>query len=411
VVKAGVAAADGDLGPHNGRWEDSEMRDRSPRRAVFETGEGAPAPGAAPPPDPRAAVTPAPVAAFSAAPAAGRAAAPVAYAPPPRPPAPAAAHFAVPAPITEPPASIDLFAPVSAPLARGAVVRARTRGGVRDLACHDGALVVARVAGTDPSLVGALVGLLFGILGVVIGAVIGERIGRSRAAQRLPWLLYTPAQQIAAHDRANHMVTAAEVTGCELVESGKHSRKLTLRLRDGSTRRYAWDARAGQNAFAEPALRAALGPDLAVTRKRVRAGRAVAIVGAALLALVVVLALVGAALGGGPARGGDAAPHSLGRCGGAVHSASETTGPQRALYLGASTIDCPSFDAWLTSVHTYPASVGGRQHLSLDGHVEAGIACDGLTRAPGVVVCEEALARTLLTVRPDGTYAPAPPTV
>jgi hypothetical protein len=387
------------------------MRDRSPRRAVFEDGLGA-APagngagngaGAVPTsaPDTRLPATrPAPAfAAVAAGPAAPSAA-------PPAPPAAPAAPLSIPPPIPAP-APVDLFAPVSASLARGAIVRTRARSGMHDLSCHDGALVAVRVPGLDPSVVGALIGFLFGLIGVVVGGMIGDRIGRKHAAQRLPWLLHTPVPQLVAHHHSNRVITAAEVAAARLLEAGEHYRKLTLQLRDGTSLRYSWDARSGQNAYAEHALRASIGAALTIERKRFRTGSIVATIAAALVALLVLLAIVAAVLDDGPATTGDTPSPAAAQCLGTVQSAGLANGAQRSLYLAASTIDCPSFEVWHASVQSYPASVGGEQNLSADGRVEAGVACDGITRAPSVVVCEEALALQLLILRPNGTYAPA----
>ena len=174
-------------------------------------------------------------------------------------------------------------------------MRCRARDGVYDIVVYQDAILLSRVAGTDPAMVGALLGaLLASVVGALVGAVIGERIARVGASKRLQELFYAPPEHVFGTDRRNRFIRSGDVRVAQFWEFGPRQRVLVLSLRDGSTRRLKFDARFQSNSFAPETLRVSLEPVMETYRRRYRP--ATLVVGALVVLAALAIAVIGVAM-------------------------------------------------------------------------------------------------------------------
>lgn len=120
----------------------------------------------------------------------------------------------------------------------GAIPRTSGRKGRFDVLVFERALVLAKVSGPDPALLGFLVGM-FTFSGI-IGYVVGDYIGASLNASRIAALASRRPEDIAAAHKHNALVPVGAVQSCAVVANGRVSGRLDLRTTSGMRHKRRW---------------------------------------------------------------------------------------------------------------------------------------------------------------------------
>ena len=148
---------------------------------------------------------------------------------------------------------------------RAALMSTRHRGRRWDVIVADRVLVLCRVRGIDPVVIGAVIGMVvLPVIGIVPGALVGRRIGRKRVARRYLVYCRTPVSALRA-DPQHRTLRVAEIRTAVLAERRAH-RRLTVTHVDGGHERFTWDVRTARNDAAAWALPFALGRTFRLAR-------------------------------------------------------------------------------------------------------------------------------------------------